>query len=245
MFLVRPSRAIERGGGFFIPGLEDEKLRIIAALVLIGLSALNLAGVQSQTLSLNVSVTTGIIISLLLFWQGIANTLFSNTWVPAASNSTNSFLTCIQRDPRLPQIEVACISIINSIPDVKSVVVLQVTERIHDETKSMLPLSVLSQWGSLNQSPISLSRLPHEEVCLKQQLFQSPRQIQFYDTINNNSGFLSLLESGGNQQFMEVYIPESQTIWILAKDQVDNKRPIENERDGDFFLSMASIPLGL
>ena len=34
----RPSRAIEKGGGFFVPGLEDEKIRIFSAtMLLVGL----------------------------------------------------------------------------------------------------------------------------------------------------------------------------------------------------------------
>jgi hypothetical protein len=31
----RPSRAIEKGGGFFVPGLEGEKIRIVSAAFLI------------------------------------------------------------------------------------------------------------------------------------------------------------------------------------------------------------------
>jgi hypothetical protein len=31
----RPSRAIEKGGGFFVPGLENEKIRIFSATCLI------------------------------------------------------------------------------------------------------------------------------------------------------------------------------------------------------------------
>ena len=33
-FYVRPSAAVERGGGFFIPGLEGYKLRLAVALLL-------------------------------------------------------------------------------------------------------------------------------------------------------------------------------------------------------------------
>ena len=39
----RPSRAIEKGGGFFVPGLEDEKIRVLSAsLLLVGGSSSSL-----------------------------------------------------------------------------------------------------------------------------------------------------------------------------------------------------------
>ncbi len=34
-FYRRPSKAIEQGGGFFIPGLEGERIRIVTALALL------------------------------------------------------------------------------------------------------------------------------------------------------------------------------------------------------------------
>ena len=40
-FYIRPSAALERGGGFFIPGLEGSKLRFAIAFVLLGLLTLN------------------------------------------------------------------------------------------------------------------------------------------------------------------------------------------------------------
>lgn len=40
-FYMRPSAAIEKGGGFFIPGLEGERLRVFVSLAVLGLLALN------------------------------------------------------------------------------------------------------------------------------------------------------------------------------------------------------------
>ena len=42
-FYIRPSAAIERGGGFFIPGLEGAKLRIALGGGLLVLSGLSIA----------------------------------------------------------------------------------------------------------------------------------------------------------------------------------------------------------
>ncbi|KAH8060036.1 D-arabinose 1-dehydrogenase [Aureococcus anophagefferens] len=42
-FYIRPSAAIERGGGFFVPGLEGTKLRVALGGGLVGLVALSVA----------------------------------------------------------------------------------------------------------------------------------------------------------------------------------------------------------
>lgn len=68
----RPSRAIEKGGGFFVPGLEGEKIRVVSAAVLVLMIASNRAGVQDATVAQVTSEVIGVVMAVILFVQGIA-----------------------------------------------------------------------------------------------------------------------------------------------------------------------------
>lgn len=61
-YYVRPSRAIEKGGGFYVPGLEGERIRIISGITFLFLIAINLSGNPLSTFdnSLIVSVFSGL-----------------------------------------------------------------------------------------------------------------------------------------------------------------------------------------
>lgn len=69
----RPSRAIEKGGGFYVPGLEGEKIRIITSGALVLMYIANRAGQTAASLPQVVSELTGISVALLLFAQGAAD----------------------------------------------------------------------------------------------------------------------------------------------------------------------------
>lgn len=69
----RPSRAIEKGGGFYVPGLEGERIRIITAGALVLMFVANRAGQTVATFPQVVSELTGIAVALLLFAQGAAD----------------------------------------------------------------------------------------------------------------------------------------------------------------------------
>lgn len=68
----RPSRAIEKGGGFFVPGLEGERIRVLTASAIFVLFAINRIGVQTSSVQQLVSEFTGIAVTALLFAQGVA-----------------------------------------------------------------------------------------------------------------------------------------------------------------------------
>lgn len=90
----RPSRAIEKGGGFFVPGLENEKIRILSASLLIGAFIINRNGVQTAPISQVVTEMTGVMATLLLFVDGIAKAF------PAPpseiSTSSSTYLSTLQ-----------------------------------------------------------------------------------------------------------------------------------------------------
>lgn len=89
----RPSAAIERGSGFYIPGLEGYRVRILSGVVVLALSYLNSVlssetilseGVQSSNLQLSMNLANGY--GILLLFQALVDlgkeTLFSNEGKP-------------------------------------------------------------------------------------------------------------------------------------------------------------------
>lgn len=72
---VRPSGAIERGSGFFVPGLEGPKVRVLFGIILLGLTAINHSlGSPSSSWTNSLSLEEGITIAfsgLVLFQAAI------------------------------------------------------------------------------------------------------------------------------------------------------------------------------
>jgi hypothetical protein len=65
----RPSKAIEKGGGFFIPGLENEKLRLVAISGLMIMFAINRSGSSSESFPLILSEIIGITMAIYIYIQ--------------------------------------------------------------------------------------------------------------------------------------------------------------------------------
>lgn len=65
-YYTRPSRAIEKGGGFYIPGLEDQKIRWLSGLLIIIVTILNHLGVEDQYLQQTVSEFIGVTMAIYL-----------------------------------------------------------------------------------------------------------------------------------------------------------------------------------
>lgn len=66
----RPSAAIERGSGFFIPGLEGPKVRLVFGTLLLGLTAYNHAASIGQGKGDAFSEALTVVFSLLVLLQG-------------------------------------------------------------------------------------------------------------------------------------------------------------------------------
>mmetsp|Transcript_10026 Transcript_10026/g.14993 ORF Transcript_10026/g.14993 Transcript_10026/m.14993 type:complete len:345 (+) Transcript_10026:696-1730(+) len=89
-YYVRPSRAIEKGGGFYVPGLEGDRIRIISALFLLALCVLNSNGGIDGSFSQLVSILTGVIAAFTLFLQGVAPTLSEMISKPTIEANANT-----------------------------------------------------------------------------------------------------------------------------------------------------------
>lgn len=125
----RPSRAIEKGGGFFVPGLEGEKIRVVSAAALILMIASNRAGVQDATAAQITSEIIGAIMALILFLQGIAEAFPSiglSTSKAAAETPASTFLSVIQsasRSAQVVSVEAAARSIVQTCEDVSYILI--------------------------------------------------------------------------------------------------------------------------
>ena len=71
----RPSKAIEQGGGFFIPGLEGERIRIASSLFLLSLYGINHISSTSADTSVTISAVVGLFMVFILFLQGSSSSL--------------------------------------------------------------------------------------------------------------------------------------------------------------------------
>lgn len=125
----RPSRAIEKGGGFFVPGLEGEKIRVVSAAALILMIASNRAGVQDATAAQITSEIIGAIMALILFLQGIAEAFPSiglSSSKASSETPATAFLSVIQSTSRSAQVvsvEAAARSIVQTCEDVSYILV--------------------------------------------------------------------------------------------------------------------------
>lgn len=130
----RPSRAIERGGGFYVPGLEGERIRVITAAALVLMYIANRAGQMVATLPQIISELTGISVAILLFAQGAVDAFAgpdrtSNTqdnWQGAAASA--AFLSVSQSSlapgsTRSVVVETMARSLVQTCPESNLVVV--------------------------------------------------------------------------------------------------------------------------
>lgn len=94
---TRPSRAIEKGGGFFIPGLPNERIRYVSAISLLILFFINhgFGSVAStSSVSSTISELIGIFASALLFLDGLISQGivkdFGSTFLSSSLSSSSS-----------------------------------------------------------------------------------------------------------------------------------------------------------
>lgn len=78
----RPSKAIESGGGFFIPGLEGNRIRIISSTIFLLSIFINHIDVIRADQTQAISELCGVSMSVLLFLQGIAPSISKFATVP-------------------------------------------------------------------------------------------------------------------------------------------------------------------
>jgi len=90
----RPSAAIERGSGFFIPGLEGGRVRIVFGLVLIIANVVNnnigTAATSAVNVEYGITEWIGIIFSIIIISQGIFEGMEENSTTNDSESSSSS-----------------------------------------------------------------------------------------------------------------------------------------------------------
>ena len=96
-FYVRPSAAIEKGGGFFIPGLEGWKLRGLISTVVGVLLLLNRSGGYEPTPSQLVSEGIAATAAILLVFQTFTQLLWPGDGLESSSVSDEGATSTVRR----------------------------------------------------------------------------------------------------------------------------------------------------
>lgn len=139
-FYVRPSRAIEKGGGFFVPGLEGGRIRVVSAILLVFLNVVNNVGVQSLSTAETVSQSVGIAAMVILLLQGISE-VFATEMQQVASTSSrqsNDFLAVIQSSNRnednkaTANVDAVARSVIKTCGGINYILVLRQAEVVYE-----------------------------------------------------------------------------------------------------------------
>jgi hypothetical protein len=157
--LVRPSRAIEKGGGFYVPGLEDGKIRVVSAVVLLGFFALNSSGLQHPSLPISVSTVTGVIVCCLLFLQGVSD-MFNFNSKPAEESMVRSFINLqpannqVNLSLRLSKISELLLQTISGLTYVSAIELEPATSGNFTENKT---IKIRSEWGKISQNPMTVN----------------------------------------------------------------------------------------
>jgi hypothetical protein len=194
-YYQRPSRAIEKGGGFFIPGFEDDKLPIFTSSLLLLLFVANRIGIQLAYNQQIISELTGIFVSLLLFYQGIrskvsmvADKSVSNIpeylSIMQMMSKNESFVT----DQQFKLIKSISVSISNAIDGITSVL-------IYDENQFERN-QILLEYGPITMKPSS-SLSNHSTTQFRQYLFETigdERQYRVIDYAHDNQIILATKE---------------------------------------------------
>lgn len=166
-FYVRPSRAIEKGGGFFVPGLEGERIRIVSGIALLALYAVNLLGSQTQDMGLSISTYTGLFISVLLLLQGITGLFPEEPDITPLKNKsisgTTGYLTGIQYSGNINPSSVSSLSklsqtIVQTCEQLNYVLILSgISSKDKGAAEASAEPEVVFEFGPVGSKPSELN----------------------------------------------------------------------------------------
>lgn len=223
--LVRPSRAIEKGGGFFIPGLEGGKVRLLSAIVLLVFFAINSSGLQRPSLPVSISTVTGILAAVYLFVQGVIETLPPSDFSASQLNASTSFLSVLQSNSASLIISRLVEKVVETVPTVKYLLVLNCSSTASDSNR------VVYELGSVTQTPLAFSSsfsptLPEDSYI----------SCSFSEAVQKFPWLLSI-SSLSNQQYTTIVRPSggSSLIWIIGSGN-------DLSKDENYLRALLSVP---
>ena len=146
-YYVRPSKAVEEGGGFFIPGLEGEKIRLVSGFSLLAFQAYNQVQSTESTPALAVTQIIGTLSALYIFIKGALD------WLKVSDRSTDSkevFLATLQSTPSDVSLDDTLAGVSVAVPQTVYLLVLNNEGRILLE-KGLLNSVTTTYCGALFQ----------------------------------------------------------------------------------------------
>jgi len=202
----RPSRAIEKGGGFFIPGFENERIRILSSTILLVLLIINRSGVQITTTSQIITELTGTIMILLLFLQGIADRFRIDSFEPISMSNTGNYITTIQKSNNsnnIDNLENIARAIVQTSSDISYILVLSKDNKVLLElspiSSTIIDESSCDKLGNIlrSQEKVSLDLIKTMNTW---KLNENIKNIE--KVIDNNNGMWLIGSNGNSEEFI-------------------------------------------
>lgn len=236
----RPSRAIEKGGGFFVPGLEGEKIRVVSAAVLVLMIASNRAGVQDATMAQVTSEVIGVVMAVILFVQGIAEAfpqIGASTSASSNAAPISSFLSVIQSAPKSPKVsavETAARSIIQTCGDVSYVLVVSnIDKSVVFEIGPLSGKAATKETSTVLTGFSARNTMKNEEGIDTLSMFQPSKQ--FLARISNSK---DLLLPEKSQSCACIVDGTNQWTWLIAS----GSELVDFEKSQDWITALTSAP---
>ena len=204
-FYRRPSKAIEQGGGFFIPGLEGERVSIITAFALLIALLVNQIGQSFTTSNEVVSEVIGAAVIVVLFIQGISAAIGEEDVIEV----TQTFLSILQssNDDASERAEIISKSIIQSCEDTNYILVFSSQTPEPRLILEYAPIGVtpITKTSSLTELTSSVQQAGNiEEIAsllpINRGAAKSDNLISKMEDIDGNTWIISITKNRNNNR---------------------------------------------
>lgn len=220
----RPSRAIEKGGGFFIPGLEDEKIRIVAVAILFAMLTLNSVGSPYFTFQLAVSDAITVVTSLLLLVISVSPIIQNDLEASNQPLYISKIQSSVNNDNDV--LEITARGLLNTCEGVNYVLIV---------TKEQ----ILLEFGPLGKKvaswPSVLSMI--KEIENKQRIDEAGHEPSSYKVLETSTLKSSEILSEDTQSVLVVKA-NSGLIWVVGA-----ATGVQLEAAQSWIVSLSSVPL--
>ena len=185
-FYRRPSKAVELGGGFFVPGLENERIRLISGIVLLFATYINHSSPDStSSLFQSISEIVGVVCSFMLFLQGY----FPNS---PSTLSTSSNFVALQSETTSTNLSNLAMTTCSLMPNIAHLFALHNDSIVVDIVNESFPVNqsryscqLLSYIKYLNLPP-NLSYISYKVDALP------PPLLEYITNLSLNKSFVAL-----------------------------------------------------
>jgi hypothetical protein len=220
----RPSKAIEQGGGFFVPGLEDERIRIVAGVILLVAVLFNSVGAPITMVNQLITQAIGVLMSLILILQGIPDDWLSGSNYQSFNRDDTSASSITVLKP--PSFDSAAMN----------VGVENIAKNIMQSIEGLHYILIISGNDEDGKSCFEIGPLNHKNNDAAKALFSEIKENIPYKLINTMKNAPVALPDGS--QDAAIFRGSQNTIWYMASIS-------ENaiSRDVTWLSSMVNYPI--